>query len=342
MGVFQKLGDHTSLASAQLQLKSLCRLMKQEKKGRGSHTPSKQKRLRAHTLSRASNFHHEVDHASTSGRGLPSRPRDLQNKTGTWSTGKKPRPQLDSVPMTRLPAEDFAPDPILAIADMSPSWAGHMRTGCDTTSSSYPLQPATAQSRDWSCDMSYTRPSHYRHANQHSQQETTFETNSVSSFNSRDLSSSQDSAHRHAHPSEVVYDSAGDRGRYGYESVGPRSVSRCSEGEVTTGRSTALPSLSYCSSTSSFLDMRRSGGGKSEEVRSEGCGNSEGRGNSEDELTDEEEDHMRELQKAGLELARAGLELAGYEVEEAGDLEIGEGTDKEWEQWQQINEEAPR
>ena len=391
MGVFRKLGDNGSLTSAELQLKCISQLIKQEKKmGRGSgHTHSKQKRLRAHTLSRASNFHQEVaGRTPLSGQDTPGRLQDLRNKTGTWSMGKKPRPQLDSIPASGLPSEDLAPDPILAMVDMSPTWAGHMGAmGCDMMSSSYPLQPASTRSHDWSGDMAYdSRPMHTWHRSQFhatpshpsrqaaeyrplpetprgypSQHETSFlnqsqhvsqrerpscrpqrdrygsssqqelDSESVSSYNSRDYASSLDHTHhrthRHTHLSEVLYESARRRGGCGYESVGP-PLSSSSEGEMTTGRSTALPSLSYCSSTGSLLDVGTPEG--------RGTGRS---GHSEDELTDEEVDHMRELERAGLELARAGLELAGYEV---GDLAIEQGADKEWETWQQMNEEEPR
>lgn len=318
MDVFQKLGDHTSLTAARLQLKSIGQLMKQEKrkKKRGSHTSSKQGRLRAHTVSRASNFRCEMPGNTL--QGLTCRPQAMQDKVGTWSTGKRPRPLLNTVPPPRHIVEDFAPDPILVMADISPSWAGPVGL-CrgDVNSSSYPLQPTSLGSHGRSCDQSL------HHGHTHSRYMGNSLESNISSCSSGSydhippLAHSNHHAHLphpthcHTHPSEVLYDY---RGRLDYELVDPPDIS-------STGRSTALPPLSYTSSISLSVDQ---------ETLERGCGNSE------DELTDEE-DHMKELKKAGLVLARAGLELAGYE----GALELGieEGADKEWEQWQQINED---
>lgn len=233
---------------------------------------------------------------------------------GTWSTGKRPHPQLNSVP-----SEDLGPDPILVMADVVPSWEGHVGVGLDISSPGY-IAPPPNRSRDWSHDRS-----HGLHNGSHdpSQSRSLGSLSSCSSGSYDHLTPPQppqDPTHCHTHPlhfsqchthpSELLYSR---RGKDDYELVDP-PINSSDADLSSTGRSTALPPLSYTSSLSPSPE--------------------EGRGSSEEE---EEEDHMRELQKAGLELARAGLELAGYEG--ANLLDVGEGTDKEWEQWQQINEE---
>lgn len=420
VGVFQKLGDHTSFKSVQLQLKFIGQLMKCEKrKGRGhsagGHTSSKQKRLRAHTLSRASNFDREVATGPTSlsGRGLGTsrRSRDLQDKTGTWSMGKKPCPQLNPAPiMSEFISDDFAPDPILAMADFSPSWAGPGqgaglagRTGHGhELSSSYPLQPVSSRRpRYWStCDQSYDRSFLLHHqdaaagcnnisnnaarqqrCHRHGSDNTLYSMQGgpprqssgetlVDNISYHSTSSTPQHRHSHTHPSEMLYDSR----RCGYEMVGPphpppppphSASGYSSAGDSTAGRSTALPSLSYCSSpltngsssTTSFLGSEGRGSPGEEhrdhdngpvvadQGRRRGPAGGGGRGSccyADDDVvvTEDEDEHLRELQRAGLELARAGLELAGFDAEGVRELEMEEGADKEWEQWQQMNEDS--
>lgn len=245
----------------------------------------------------------------------------LQGKMGTWSVGKRPRPQLNFVPSSSLIPGDLEPDPILVMADVPVSMLGHSGSS-HGVGYGYPLQPASTRSRNRSCDMSHDQALHQQHT---SSLDNSLESRSLSSHGSGEYDhlspSPRNSTHtlNHTHSTESLYDytTRDDnrttpmlRGRYDYELVGSPegSASFCSEDCLSSERSTTLPPLSYSSASL------------------EG-----GRGISEEELTDERE-HMQELTQAGLELARAGLELAGYEGLEG----LEEGADKEWEQWQQI------
>lgn len=340
MGVVKKLGDHASLIAAQRQLKSIAQLMKREKKQRkrrGSHAPSKPGRVRAHTVSRASNLHREV--AGHTPSSTPSRPQLLQYSTGTWSVGRWPHP-----PLTSVHSEDLGPDPILAMADVTPSWEGQVGVELDS-SLGYTVPPPTRM-HHWAYERS--RDPHAISRDPGLSPPPRQDSRSLGSVTSCSSGSydrltppltPQDHTHCHAHPvdpahhhthplhisrrhtpsSEVLY-SRSERRRDDYELVDP-PLDTSDTDLSSTGRSTTLPPLSYSSSLTPSPSV--------------GCGHSQGEGQ------EEEEDHMLELQRAGLELARAGLELAGYEggVELGAELGVEEGTDKEWEQWQQINEE---
>ena len=319
--MLQKLGDHASLNSAHRQLKFIARLMKQEKKrkrGRGSHTHPKQGRIRAHTISRASNLREIPGHTPSESRA------ELVNyNVGTWSTGKGPRP-----PLNFEPVEDLGPDPLLVMADLAPLWEGHLEAGLELGSTGRPLahhgscdhRRRSCDQRRRSCDQRRRSCDQRRRSHDQSYRPN-IESRSLGSLSScssgsYDQLSPPDSAHpvhysqSHAHPSEALYSCSNERGRADYELVGP-PITPSDADLGSTGRSTALPPFSYSSS----LSPSPSGG----------CGSE-----------DEGEGHMRELQRAGLELAR--YVEGGGELEE-GEEEEEEGTDKEWEQWQQINEE---
>lgn len=339
MNVFQKLGDTSSLRSTRLQLKSLLQLIKQEKKkkgGHGGHAHSERAtgRSRAHTVSRASHFDLELGRIPMSRSS--ERAQVVRDKMGTWSEGRRPCPALDFGP-----SDDLGPDPLLVMADMVPTWEG-AGLGHSVCSPGYTLQPPTSAR---SCDCVHERSyrSEYKSCGCESSvlqcQHISHSLETLSSVSNSSCESChhltpperpRNPTHSHTHPlhfsqrhAHHISDGSNDRGgaRIHYESVGPRHAPHLDHSDTefsSAGRSTALPSLSYSSSLGPSLP--------------------EGRGSSAHETEVEElEDHMWELKRAGLELARAGLQLAGYEGAE--ELGVEEGTDKEWEQWQQIKEE---
>ena len=341
MRIFQQLGDRTSLNSAELHLKDIQRLLKQEKrrKKQESHTPPKKGRERNHTVSRASNLEREVNPEYVDyGCGLESRPRALQNKMGTWSgRGQRRRPQLELGSPTRLTSDSFVPDPLLVMADVSPSWMGQS-TGFGTLPPSGPPFRLSGWSHDTLMEESPVRPRN--HPMRASSLDSSMDDNrSISSSYSGEYDhltpSPQDhTRHNHTHSFEVTanYNEEEESGTItNCETTPcPSLFSDDDDDDLTTGRSTALPPFPSSPSTPN-TPLEREGQRQREE--SGECSDSE------EELTDEEfnQQHMRELERAGLELARAGLELAGYEgLEELG---IEEGADKEWEQWQRMNEE---
>lgn len=351
--IFKKLGDQTSLESAKAQLQQLSKLMKLRQKSSSSssaaaprHTFSKKwrgGRFRGHTVSRASNFHQEVkSHASSSTSSAA--------KTGTWSVkGKKLASSLAT-------ADSLSPDPILLMVDMAPRWAGQPFDATNTHhhdfSSTMP-PPARSWSHDHrgrSCDIIRGRSRDHRapcHA-----PSLLLETQSFSSYESGEYNHLTPSPEDHTHHIQYGYSSEGlsiysDNGRDNYELVGPPQPLRparppppnatppadlTSVDDVSSNQcSMALPQLSYCSSatpsgrtTPQVID-----------VEVEYHGNNTSCEEVMKEEVEELDNHLKELQKAGLELARAGLQLAGYKGLEGLGLE--EETDKEWEQWQEMN-----
>ena len=229
-----------------------------------------------------------------------------------------------------IPSDDvLMPDPILAMADISPAWgggaAGHMAGMSYNSASNYPMM--------------VPRPHPARESHDRFRQDSMGESLDSISCGSGEYDhlspSPEDHTHNHAHyphysaqddmySSGSLYEYNGGRGRDDYELVGPPErapptpsshTSSNSQLSTMTGRSTALPPFSdhTPSSTPSTLG---------------------GRGSQYD--TDEE---LTELQRAGLELARAGLELAGYK-EGPGEPETEEeGEDKEWQQWRNIKQD---
>ena len=106
--------------------------------------------------------------------------------------------------------------------------------------------------------------------------------------------------------------------------------------DLTEGHSTGLPSLSYLSSTVSLGvgEAAADLAGTTGHV----CGEEDGE--EDDEISMR---YYEELKQAGLELARVGLDLAGYEgLVGLNGLDMEQGADKEWEQWQEMREEEIR
>ena len=354
ISVFQKQGDHTSLNSARLQLKHVNQLMKQEKKQKSRTVPSRKRhRVRGYTVSRANNFHQEIkSHASYS-----QSPRDLRDKMATWSVrGSRPSQRASSLVVvdSSLTSESSTLDPILALADLPPSWEGHpgglgyntsnlaryqstsftssTRGGNDNTllyNSSYD----SALDENWNMSLCYSAPHNHQvlgpntNSSHYAKRRSIygFFTHTTTSHSGDDLTIGQSTAL----PSP---DTSLDRGTHdGGSNFFEYSSPSTSLNEMMTQdrRPEALPYLSY-TYPDSFLEERTHNGSIE----------------SEEELTDEEVDHnnmvevdhMLELERAGLELVRAGLELAGYE--DLKDLGIDKGADKEWEQWKQIRDDS--
>ncbi len=381
VNIFEKLGDRSSLNSAQLQLRVIRRLMKQERKRRGSHTPSRQKagagRLRAHTISRASNLQSEL---STNFPG--TRPQALRNKVGTWSAGRRPRPQLHSDPLQSAAAASddvFAPDPILAMADLPPSWghgAGHM--GLSYSTSNYPPLPpqsTASMSRGMSHDRSHGMSRGRSHERvRHDSLGGSLDSASCGSGDYDHLSPSPPQDHTPYSTRNDAYLSGyhGGRGRDDYELVGPPEhaqypANSSSSDLSSTGRSTALPPFSdhtpsttmmgHFTATPPFSNHTPSTNGLSPSVHTPiSTPSTTGRSTALPPFSDHTPSStpstlggrvhqytLSEEEGELEELQRAGLELARAGLELAGykglrELGMEEEEDKEWEQWREIKE----